>query len=97
MLAYSNCSEQGLECIKAADVHSVSGGAMKYIILCNYYSDNFSWCSLLMGEHGSAIYARQLAISFISNDMDYTAYSNVFTILNMKPLISQTFNHIKTQ
>jgi hypothetical protein len=50
-----------------------------------------------MSEHGSTIYARQLAVSFISNDMDYTAYFNVFTTLNMKLLTSQTFNHIKTQ
>jgi hypothetical protein len=97
ILACSNCGEQGLECIKAADVYGVSGGVIKYIILCNHCSNNFPWCSSPMSEHGSVIYTRQLAVSFISNDMDYTAYFNVFIILNMKPLTSQTFDHIKTQ
>lgn len=41
MLACTSCGQQKLQCIKAADIHGVSGGAMKYIILYKNCDNNF--------------------------------------------------------
>jgi hypothetical protein len=82
--------------IKAAGIHGVSG-AMKYIILCKNCGNNFPWCSSPIGAHGTAIYSKQLAIGFISFGLEYTSYSSVFNMLDMKPLSSNGFDHIKIQ
>jgi hypothetical protein len=40
-LAYPSCNKKEIKCIKAADIHGVTEGAMKYIILCEHCDHNF--------------------------------------------------------
>jgi hypothetical protein len=40
-LACPSYNKKEIKCIKAAGVHDVTEGAMKYIILCEHYGHNF--------------------------------------------------------
>jgi hypothetical protein len=40
-LAYPSCNKKEIKCIKTAGIHGVTGGAIKYIILCEHYGHNF--------------------------------------------------------
>jgi hypothetical protein len=94
-LACLSCNRKEIKCIKAADIHDVTGGVIKYIILCNHCGYNFPWCSSLLSDKGAALYTRQLAIEFISNGLNYTAYINVLSIPGMHQMSSLTFDHVK--
>jgi hypothetical protein len=66
--------------IKVIGIHNVFNGAIKYIILYKNCNNNFPWYSSLINACKTVIYFKQLAIGFISFDLEYIAYSSIFNM-----------------